>query len=189
MEYNKVGNRGARVGNWVEESALESQTGIYRSESWTSLDRDVPPITLKSGVGKLTDTNIRTIAHTSKQDYRQLESSTQAAHSRYSSSYSKSNLSAKGPRSTLRDEELLNRAREQLANECRMSLPTTDNINSESRTEYKRWRSPVSSGLGRRVMKNQDAEDIPAEALIERSQFLSERGILKRAQPRINSAY
>ena len=66
-------------GNWVEETALEATTGIYRRETWTSLEEDLPPISVSRAVDKTINTSLRTLNHTEQQSFKALRSSTQDA--------------------------------------------------------------------------------------------------------------
>ena len=58
--YNKGNNRGAKVGNWVEENALEKRTGNHRGF-----------------VGPAKGTFDRVVAHDQDQDYKTLAASVQ----------------------------------------------------------------------------------------------------------------
>ena len=91
--YNKGGNSGCRVGNWVEEEALTSWMG-------PGAPKDLKP-------GQVDNTNARCIAHSRGQ-------ASADGRGEASSSYGRSiiapNLRKPGPRSISRERALLEKA-------------------------------------------------------------------------------
>jgi Ca2+-binding EF-hand superfamily protein len=135
--YNKGNNRGAKVGNWVEENALEERTGYHRSAALYG------------------PTFERVLAHDQSQDYKNLRSLNYETYSR--EALVGREQSRVGPRARARDKELMRRAFE----ETKMEPPQRSYFTTSSGDAY--VKQPFLTRVGCRVMKSLDGNPIPTE--------------------------
>ena len=136
--YNKGNNRGAKVGNWVEENALEKRTGNHRGF-----------------VGPAKGTFDRVVAHDQDQDYKKLASLNYETFSRRALVSDVPN--GVGPRQRAIDEALMKKAFE----ETKMEAPKRSYFTTSSGDAY--VKKPFISKVGARVMKSLDGRPIPTE--------------------------
>ena len=136
--YNKGNNRGAKVGNWVEENALEKRTGNHRGF-----------------VGPAKGTFDRVIAHDNCQDYNSLKSLSYETFSR--DALVGNAPYGTGPRQRAIDEALMKKAFE----ETKMEAPQRSYFTTSSGDAY--VKKPFISKVGARVMKSLDGRPIPTE--------------------------
>mmetsp|Transcript_26845 Transcript_26845/g.69016 ORF Transcript_26845/g.69016 Transcript_26845/m.69016 type:complete len:208 (-) Transcript_26845:473-1096(-) len=167
--YNKKDDQGCLIGNWVEERALQDTTGTFRHK----FDDPNPRFVRSQMRPDEEDTHARTIFHTNREEAGALETANQ---NRYADpkvigqdagkglAY-KAEL--KGARAKMMEKGFLEAAKQVEEEEVEGAGVTLSEERFLESTTGTAFRGAVADPeeVGRRIMKTQDMEPIPAESV------------------------
>ncbi|KAK3286889.1 hypothetical protein CYMTET_5574 [Cymbomonas tetramitiformis] len=178
-EFNKEDNNGTLIGNWVEESALQSATGTHRYKSWVpgeSAEKSVYATAV--GAPEFIPTAPRVLDHADKQDSAEWINHSQDVHRHPEGRTNDLRVHVNGNQTGLRTQIMLN-SMAAVASNLPADAPPEKNFTSTKMADFVQHDMSQLS-VGKRVMKTIDGEEV---TLGDRDHtFLAESGLQHKSR-------